>query len=419
MDKKKNLLIGIIGLAVISIALFAVYKGQTGDRDGQVTQVSVGQVLKTDLDASIFSSGRVVASEEQNVYAQIQAGKVKRLLATEGQLVKQGDVLAELDSEDIDYQIKAAQIQVSIAKENLSQLKSAGQTNFDLSLQTAQKSVDDAKKAYDEKKLLFSSGAISQAELDASKSALDRAQTELTAAQRNYNNYGKQSQINIQNLSLKGAENTLSQLMASKEKMSIKAPFDGVISKVFVKIGAPVTSAAPLLTLSKVSPLVVETNISEFDVDLVSVGQEAVVTGDGFEDSYKAKVAYVAPIAESVQSGQSSETVVKVKIELGQESTKFKPNFSANVEIKTAHLKGVLTIPYEAIYTTKEGEKWVFVENQGVIKQVTIKTGVEGDLSVEVIGSGLKEGDQIVLNPTETLTDGMKVKVKQSVGEAK
>lgn len=419
MDKKKNLLIGIIGLAVISIALFAVYKGQTGGSEGQVTQVSVGQVLKTDLDASIFSSGRVVASEEQNVYAQIQAGKVKRLLATEGQLVKQGDVLAELDSEDIDYQIKAAQIQVSIAKENLSQLKSAGQTNFDLSLQTAQKSVDDAKKAYDEKKLLFSSGAISQAELDASKSALDRAQTELTAAQRNYNNYGKQSQINIQNLSLKGAENTLSQLRASKEKMSIKAPFDGVISKVFVKIGAPVSSAAPLLTLSKVSPLVVETNISEFDVDLVSVGQEAVVTGDGFEDSYKAKVAYVAPIAESVQSGQSSETVVKVKIELGQESTKFKPNFSANVEIKTAHLKGVLTIPYEAIYTTKEGEKWVFVENQGVIKQVTIKTGVEGDLSVEVIGSGLKEGDQIVLNPTETLTDGMKVKVKQSVGEAK
>lgn len=418
MDKRKSILIGIIGLAVIGIALFALLRGQ-GANEGQLAAVTVGTVEKTDLNASIFATGRVLASEERSLYAELQAGKVKTLLVSEGQQVAKGQVLAELDTEDIDNQIKSAQIQLSIAKENLSQVKSAGQTNFDLSLETAQKAYNDAKKSYDDKLVLFNSGAISLVEKDAAKTALDRAQTELTAAQRNYNNYGKQSQINIANLNLKAAENTLSQLNNTKAKSKVLAPFDGVISKVNVKEGAPVSAAAPLFILSQTAPLIVETNISEFDVDLLSIGQEAIITGDGFEESYTGKVSYIAPVAESVISGQSTETVVKVKIALNEENTKFKPNFSANVEIKTANLKGVLTIPYEAIYTTKEGEKWVFVVKDGSLKQVTIKTGVEGDLSVEVIGNVLAQKDQVVLNPTEELKDGLKVNVKNPVGDAK
>lgn len=418
MDKRKSIFIGIIGLAVIGIALFALLRGQ-GAKEGQLAAVTVGTVEKTDLNASIFATGRVLASEERSLYAELQAGKVKTLLVSEGQQVAKGQVLAELDTEDIDNQIKSAQIQLSIAKENLSQVKSAGQTNFDLSLETAQKAYNDAKKSYDDKLVLFNSGAISLVEKDAAKTALDRAQTELTAAQRNYNNYGKQSQINIANLNLKAAENTLSQLNNTKAKSKVLAPFDGVISKVNVKEGAPVSAAAPLFVLSQTAPLIVETNISEFDVDLLSIGQEAIITGDGFEESYTGKVSYIAPVAESVISGQSTETVVKVKIALNEENTKFKPNFSANVEIKTANLKGVLTIPYEAIYTTKEGEKWVFVVKDGSLKQATIKTGVEGDLSVEVIGSVLAQKDQVVLNPTEELKDGLKVNVKNPAGDAK
>lgn len=418
MDKRKSIFIGIIGLAVIGIALFAIVKGQ-GAGASQATQVTVGTVEKTDLNASIFATGRVLASEERSIYAELQAGKVDKLLVSEGQLVTKGQVLAELDTEDIDNQIKSAQIQLSIAKENLSQVKSAGKTNFDLSLETAQKSFEDAKKAYEDKQTLFTSGAISKAELDAAKTVLDRSETELTAAKRNYDNYGKQAQINISALNLKAAENTLNQLNETKAKTKVTAPFDGVISKVNAKEGAPVSAAAPLFVLSQTSPLIVETNISEFDVDLLSIGQEAIITGDGFEDSYTGKVSYIAPVAESVISGQSTETVVKVKIQFNEQSTKFKPNFSANVEIKTANLKGVLTIPYEAIYTTKEGEKRVFIVKDNSLKQVSIKTGVEGDLSVEVIGNVLAEKDQVVLNPTEDLTDGLKVSVKNTAGESK
>ena len=118
-------------------------------------------------------------------------------------------------------------------------------------------------------------------------------------------------------------------------------------------------------------------------------------------------------------NGQSTETVVKIKMAINEKNTKFKPNFSANVEIQTAAIDNALTIPYESIYTTKEGEKLVFVVKDGMLSERKVKTGVEGDLVVEVIGSVLEDQEVIVLNPTEDLKDGAKVIVQEAEGDGK
>lgn len=419
MKKQKMILIAIIGLVVFGSAIYAVIQSQNGGNKAVSKSVSVGDVKRMSLEASIFTTGRVLAADERSVYAEAQAGKVEKILVKEGQSVAMGAVLATLSTTDLNDQIHSAQIQLSIAKESLKQLQTSGKVNFDLALKTAEQAVTDAAKAVNEKTTLYASGAISLAEKTAAESALTRAKTELEASKRNYNNYGKESQIRIQALSVQAAETTLAQLTKSRDKAVIKSPMAGVVYKVNVKVGDPVSMAVPMFNLSSDKRLEVECNVSEFDIDQVSIGQEAIIKGDGFEDVYKGRISYISPVAESVMNGQASETVVKIKIAIDEAQTKFKPNFSASVEIQTAAVENALTLPYESIYTTKEGVKKVFVVSTDKLAEKVIKTGVEGDLVIEVIGDAVKEGDQVVLNPTEEFKDGDTVKVLKSAGGQK
>lgn len=419
MKNTKLMIAGILGLAVFGSAIFALIQSQKANSDNAGPEVSVGKVEEMPLEASIFTSGRVTALDERSVYAEVVSGKIAQVAVKEGQFVKVGDVLGTLSTTDLDDQVKAAQIQLAIAKENLKQVKNAGATNYDLALSTAEKNVADAQKAYEDKLKLFNEGALSLAEKDAAFTALDRAKTELIAAKRNFENYGKESQIKIQTLNVSAAQNTVDQLLKNKGKYTIKAPIEGVVYKVNVKAGDPVSATVPLFNISASNQLVVESNVSEYDIDLVSLNQKAIIKGDGFDDEYSGTVSYISPVAESVVNGQSTETVVKIKIAIDAKQTKFKPNFSANVEIKTAALEKALTIPYEAIYTTKEGEKLAYVVTDGLLSQRKIRTGVEGDLVVEVIGDTLKNQDVVVLNPTEDLKDGMSVQVKKNEGDGK
>lgn len=418
MNKRKMILAAIIGLVVFGSAIYALIAAQNGKGSARVQTVTAGEVKRMPLEASIFTTGRVLAEDERKVYAEVQAGKVKAVLAEEGQKVSKGQVLAELDTADLDDQIKAAQIQLDIAKETLRQLETSGQTNFDLGLKTAEKAAADAQKAYDDKAQLYLSGAVSQAEKDAAASALDRAKTELESARRSYSNYGKDSQIKIQKLSVAAASNTLSQLQRNKEKAKIKAPIDGVVYQAGVKAGDPITLSLPLFSIASSDQLRVACNVSEFDIDQVQLGQKAIIKGDGFEDVYTGRIDYISPVAESVLNGQTTETVVKIELVIEEKTTKFKPNFSASVQIETAQSDNALTVPYEAIYTTKEGIKKVFVVKDGKLAEQVIKTGVEGDLVVEALGESLKPGDQVVLNPTEELKDGDSVKLT-SAGDRK
>lgn len=419
MKNKKMIIAAILGLAVFGTAIFALIKAQSPSADEGAVQVSVGKVAKMPLEASIFTSGRVLSAEERNVFAEVQAGKIESINVKEGASVKAGDPVLVLSATDLNDQIKAAQIQLSIAKETLAQTRSSGTTNFDLAVSSAEKAVADAQKAYDDKLNLYNSGAVSLAEKDAAFTALDRAKTELVSAQRNFNNYGKESQIRIQKLNVEAAQNTVNQLLRNKEKLTVKAPISGVVYKINVKTGDQISLTLPLMSISATNQLQVESNVSEYDIDLVNIGQKVIIKGDGFDDVYSGTVTYISSVAESVINGQSTETVVKIKMAINEKNTKFKPNFSANVEIQTAAIDNALTIPYESIYTTKEGEKLVFVVKDGMLSERKVKTGVEGDLVVEVIGSVLEDQEVIVLNPTEDLKDGAKVIVQEAEGDGK
>ena len=83
-----------------------------------------------------------------------------------------------------------------------------------------------------------------------------------------------------------------------------------------------------------------------------------------------------------------------------------KPGLSAKLDILTDSKKNVLVLPYEAIFTKKNGKKVIFTVQDSIVKEHRIQAGIESDLNVEIISANLKENDRVIINPTENLKDG-------------
>jgi HlyD family secretion protein len=112
----------------------------------------------------------------------------------------------------------------------------------------------------------------------------------------------------------------------------------------------------------------------------------------------------------AIESGQSSVVPVEIKL---IEPTDFKTNFTVNVELTTASNDNATVVPYEAIYTNKDGEKIIYEVVENTVKAHTIKTGIRGDLMVELVSPSLSAGTKIILSPTEAIEDGIQVKYSQ------
>lgn len=406
--KRKSALWVLLVLALVIAAIGFVIWRATRMEDGVL--VYTEQVISSEAAAYVYASGKVIAAEDREVYAETP-GMVKEVMVELGQQVRKGDVLATLDSEALDQQLAAARLQLSIAQETLKQAQSAGKLNYDLPLKTASAAYEDALKLVADQQALFDAGAISQSELDQAKRQLERAETEKLSAERGYSSYGQESALRIQALSVSSARLALEQLQVQKDKLTLKAPADGVVYAIHAKPGELAAQTLPLFSIASSDRLKVSASISEYDIDSVAVGQPVVIRSDGFADQYEGQVTYISDVAESLVSGQSSETVVKIEVSFLAQETKFRPNYSAAIEILTAEKPAALMVPYEAVYTDAAGVRRLFVIEEGVAKERLVTLGIEGDLNVEVIGEGLAEGDIVILNPTETLKDGDSVKV--------
>ncbi len=183
---------------------------------------------------------------------------------------------------------------------------------------------------------------------------------------------------------------------ASLEKTILRAPADGTITRIDVKVGEVPDALKPVVVLQDVSNLYLEANINETSVALLLPDQPVVVTFDAFGSNkeYQAVVSSIDPSATIVDS------IVNYKIKaLLRESENIRPGMTANMTISTAQLSQTLTIPGRAITHTPEGTYTVDVLVDARHKKTetrTVEIGLRGDGDVVEIKSGLAEGEQVV-----------------------
>jgi multidrug efflux pump subunit AcrA (membrane-fusion protein) len=191
---------------------------------------------------------------------------------------------------------------------------------------------------------------------------------------------------------------------------AVYASIDGVVTSINIESGGVSSPTSPLIVISKLDNLQIKSQINEKMISAISTGQRVTITGDGFKNKkYSGKVSQIFPTATQAITGSSMETVVDVIVSIDNPDNYLKPGFSANVNIITSEDPDAIVVPYECILQDDKNREYVFIYLNGRAYKRFITTGAELDEGCCVI-SGVKVGEQVLINPPEALKSGSVVK---------
>ena len=410
--KKKILIIivGIICMVAIVVAATLKSKSEAGISSSDTVYASTEEVKLQNLSSSISTKGVVEAKASAKIYSEV-AGLVRDVKVEPGDVVTEGQVVIELDTEELDKRIRDAKLQWEIASINYENATNEGTLNA--AIASAKTAYENAQTSYNDSKILYESGVLSKKDFDISKQSMDKAYDVYMEALSNKNT--KSGNLKVLALTAESAKNSYEDLLNQREKAKITSPMNGTITAVSLKRFDMTTVGSPVAVVETVDELEISTYIGEYDINKIKVGMPVTITGYGVgDDEYNGKVSFVGSSAEIRQAGQSTEKSVLVKIEF-DEKTAFKPNFSANIEIINATKDNATVVPYEALLNIDK-ELYVIKLVDGYTKRIKVEMGVQGEIVVEIISGELAAGDKVVLNPTVEIEDG---KLVTAIGEKK
>jgi HlyD family secretion protein len=405
MQKRTKTIVGVAALAVI--VLVGVIAAKNGRNSG--TEVKIEPVGRRDLVASVTASGQVASHTKVDVASDV-SGRITRLAVKEGDMVKKGQFLLEIDPSQYkaavgrnEAAVASSRAQVAQAEANLALAKSTYKRTADL------KERNPALVSADQIEQLSTTVKVDQALLDNATHGVAQAEAALRDAQ------------------------------SSLDKTTILSPIDGQITRLNVEAGETAIQgtlnkdAATLLTVSDMSNLETKVKVNETDVAHVKVGDSAIVQIDAFPDTtFRGRVTEISnssltpATSSSTQADQAVDYYVTVQLLNPPPQTR--PDFSATAKIITDTRKQSLAIPIIALTirqntpipaadsaptmgkgpVLKVADKdadGVFVV--GADNKVTfrpVRVGIAGEQYFEVL-SGLKPGERIVTGTYQAIRD--------------
>jgi len=359
-----------------AIALLALVLGACGPGWLWGSKMKAMALQPRDLVQTLVVNGRVLAPRVVQVGAQ-QTGIIARRLVGEGDQVKAGQLLLQLESSEF-------QANLDLAQAGLAQVLEVDQPSSRSLLSQADSTLYQAQWVQERNVRLQQEGILSQSQLEDSRKAFELAQAARLSARA-------QSRSVMSGSGLKLAQAGVAVARARLTQTQVLAPDKGVVLTRTVEVGDQVQPGKLLFTLALDEPLQLQVQPDEKNLSKLQMGQEAQASTDVFPDRrFPARVSYVAPGVD-VQRG-----TVDVRLELPQVPDFLRPDMTVSVEIRYGESKGALAIPLQALRTGTGFH--VLVLRSGRAEQVTVKLGQRGEREVEVLG-GLRSGDIILLDP--------------------
>lgn len=405
LDRKKILIAGGIILLVSTVG-FASWKALNfSEKPGKPVQTVL--VKEADMEARVFVNGKIQSKSIRTVTGDVP-GKVLTVPVQTGSPVAAGDILCTLDPGDLNFQIEQKTIQIKQEQSRSSLAVTTRNATLKSKLDLAALSAQKALRDLDSRKVLYDSGAISDSEYQDYVFRYQQAQDELISAKTAFES--RETEINSQ-FQVKLLESELKKLREDLNDKTVRSPITGVVTEVTVKPEDVIGAGGSIFVVEDTANLEAVTQISEFDISKVKIGQDVLLRPSGLKGlEIKGKVASVAPTAKLQTTGQTRETVVEVKIDVLEPVEELKSNFSTEIIIKAETRRNAMVVPYEALYIAPDGTKQIYAVESGVVRIRPVKTGIEGDLELEVSFEGVKKDLPVILNPTDALKEGEKVK---------
>lgn len=455
MKAWKKIAIGVGALVLVAIIVgFTVHQSSKN-----VATVQTGKVLREDLATVVSASGEIKPKTYVNIGANA-FGKITHLYVKEGDRVKKGQLLAQLENVQSEADVNANQASLEAAQTDSIAASAA--------LKTAQADLVRAQADYDRNKLdweraqnLYKDGLISKSDFDSRKNAWSTADAGLAQAQ------ARVAQAKAQKDSADGhvaqARATLTHYADLLKKTTYAAPFDGVITNLPVREGESVVigiqnaQGSTLMTIADMSVITAEVMVDETDIVNVRLGQPADVTIDAIPNkTFHGKVSEIGDNAIVRSSGVSTSQQTtaneeakdfKVVVNLQDAPGDLRPGLSTTAKITSATRSNALAVPIQALTMRtkqqieqqnnppgsvhaaapavqeaaskkKDDEvQGVFVIRNRKALFVPVTTGITGTSDIEVL-DGLKQGDEVITGSYKvlrTLRPGSSVKIDNSV----
>ncbi|MZK52116.1 efflux RND transporter periplasmic adaptor subunit [Clostridium beijerinckii] len=425
LNKKSRIIISIVAIAVISI-VYVIKNNEIKPKE-----VTIEKTLNKTISETATSSGNVEAKYRSNIVLD-GSQKVLTIKVKEGQVVKKGDLLLELDSSDYQTKLDKELINLENAKLALNEIietgaaseKSSSENAFSqekYNLELAKRDYEDLKKKYDQNEVLFTNDAISQNQLDESKKNLDDAETNVKSAEDSYKNAEitlKDVKNNIEN-KIANQKNQIVLIQKNIDEYKKKIEDSKIISNIdgkVIKIDAKENqfpSKGDEIIVDDVSQYKVAVDIKQYDALKVQNGQKANIKIKGSDISYNGTVTDIGQLAEPKTStgGNDEEYKVKVSVVIDEPKEEVKAGYEADVQFIFQEKENCIAVGFDGIKQDKStGKTYVYVVNSdNTISKRYIKTGIESEYYVEIT-EGLQENESYVLNPPESLVDGDLVK---------
>ena len=444
MFTKKKIIWILVALAVVVLVagVVAKKKGLIGKPDE--TKIATEKVTKRTIVEVVSANGKIAPEFEVKLSPDV-SGEVIELYVKEGDQIKSGQLLAKINPE-----IYLSNYDRTIAALNTSQ---ANLANSKARLAQVKSQFINAKSSYDRNEKLHEQKTISDAEYETSRANYEVAVAEVEAAEES---------VKAAAFSVKSAEAGVKESKENLSKTSIYAPVGGTVSKLNLEKGERVAGASQfgsgteILRIANLQTMEVNVSVNENDIVRVTLNDTALVEVDAYQNrKFKGIVTEISTSANTVGVSADQVTNFEVKIRILPDSYKdliaadkpndspFRPGMSATVDIRTASVVEVLTLPIQAVTTradsteaaakkaveTKEGEsaessdntkkkvevaqEYVFLYDNGVAKMVKVKTGIQDNNYIQIT-EGLKEGQEVITAPyrevSKKLKEGDKVK---------
>jgi HlyD family secretion protein len=419
--KTRNILL-IAGGAVLLAAIVVANIARGG---GAKTAVQAADVKRGKIASTVRAPGRIQPVTQVKLSANVP-GEVVRLAVKEGDVVRKGQFLLQLDDTQVRSRVREAEAALEAARSNL-RLADASLAQSDASLQR--------------KEALFTRKLVSPEEVEAART------------QRN----ADKARVDANREDVQRAVATLAGARDNLRKTSFFAPIPGTVTQLAIERGEIVVTGTMnnpgtvILTVADMSAMKVEADVDETDVSAVALAQPVTVKVDAFPDlTLRGSVVEIANSPKITEAGtQEQQTNFEVDIAIQNPPSSLRPGMTADVEIKTAEKDGVLTVPIQSVVVRTPEElkpalkgrrararkgaaaatvapadsagkpdqelKGVFVIVDGAAQFRKVATGITSDTDMEVSGD-LKPGEKVVTGPfriLRTLKPGAKLKIEE------
>ena len=380
----------------------------------------IAEVTQGPISVNISATGVVEPNFKVEVKSKA-SGEVLSFPMLEGDKIKKGTLLLQLDKSDEKRNVNKAQADLSSATAKLRKAETAltlQKTKYETDLKTSQSEVQSAitnlKDSEDKFKRqidLFKQKVVSQESLDSAQTLykvnqqnLIQAESQFQAAKDSVHDITmKENEVELVNTEVIRARIALEEVEERLEETEIFAPITGVIIEKLIEEGQIIASGisnnggTALATLADMSRLFIIADIDETDIGSIKIGHKVTITADAFSDrKFKGLVKRIAPQGLV----ENSITIFKVKIEvLGKGRKILKPMMSANIDIVTEHVENTVFTSRAGIRDGEQG-KFAMVLKEDKPEKIAVQTGIRNPIHVQIV-SGLIPGDQVILGDWE------------------